>query len=343
MITPSDTQNTRKPYTSAASQAGNPSASNQRTNLPRVNSSENGLGSVNHTLLGKPSPVQFSGADSCDFPSIDGKSAKLATVPAPETGVSDVQKDSFTPSLEESLHVDPVITPAHSASTPPVSAQSGFLSSYKAFRDYMNHGSNREILKAFTYKYAPELLLSVSFMVPFGWIPGIFGIVPAWMMSRKGEKHLQSLVNSGALEKTRGPLARASELSGYWDAVTDSGKSAKELAHIPHRFTETYNKLLQDLFPENEAHGANILRDKFSIHPDGKAFKTLQHLFLARQNYFHSWTSKILTPVRKLGDMLHFRPIKLICSIPDFLAMTVMSLLEHGKIREMAVQAARHI
>jgi hypothetical protein len=215
----------------------------------------------------------------------------------------------------------------------------GSWQTLKAGRDYLNHGANRDIVKAMSLKYAPDLLLPAALMLPLGWLIGIVGFIPALLISRHGEKKIDKLKESGRLHGTDGPLARVTSLNQLWESVGDPGKSAHEVANAPKTAMDEFNRLLADLFPNDSSKSAAVLRERLTLTTESKGFKWLNHIFNARQYYARHFLGRLCRPLTHVGSKIPFRPVQLLFVLPEVMTMSLVTLLNRGKIQAMAAKA----
>jgi hypothetical protein len=203
----------------------------------------------------------------------------------------------------------------------------------RAVRNYWQHGANRDLVKALAYKYLPNTLLTAILLLPLGWMAAALAFIPAWLLSRHGEKRLEHLLTSGKLNRTQGPMARIAAMDGWWQ-MADDGKAKGK--NVPVRIREELNALLDELFPGAPGSDADRLRRWLRMRADGLWFDRLNRAFHARQYYVGTSVGRVCRALSNTGRKIPIVPLQLLFRLPEIITMPVVSLFNMQTIRAMS-------
>jgi hypothetical protein len=231
------------------------------------------------------------------------------------------------------VHVDPAPPLSNGLETAKKPTPQVTWSDLKALKNYWNHGSNRDIVKALAWKYGPGLLVSAALVLPLGWIIAVVGAIPAWLAGRRGEKMVSELLTSGKLDMTHGPLAKITKISALWEE-SDNGQTVGK--NVPVQIMHEFNKLLNDIFPGERGSDASRLRAGLKLTTSSRWFNLLNHAFNARQYYTSTLVGSTCRAIRQGGSQVPIVPFQVLCRIPELLTLPIISLFHMEEIRRMA-------
>lgn len=202
-----------------------------------------------------------------------------------------------------------------------------------SLRNYWRHGANRELVRALAYKYLPNIVLTAILLLPLGWMVAGLAFIPAWFLSRHGERRLEHLLTSGKLNRTQGPMARIAAMDGWWQ-IADDGKTKGK--NVPVKIRAEFNALLKELFPGAPGSDAARLREWLRMRADGPWFDRLNQAFHARQYYVGTSIGRVCRTLSNAGRKIPVVPLQLLCRIPEIITMPLVSLFNLQTVRAMS-------